>query len=408
MSVSRDQLYQEVWAEPMTTVARRYEISSNYLKRVCDALVIPCPPRGYWAKVAAGQKPGVARLPSAHPGLPATWTKGDTVAGPLPVRKSDGATPETDARPVHHPLLRAVAEIYEGGRTTNTGYLRPNKRVLPDIVVSAPTLPRAIDSLSDLFIYLEAHGCPVRLDNAFGHRPQVLLEGPLRWPGENPDIWRPCRLTVTFVGKLAFGLTLFEASERVEVVSLNGTYVRLTEAMKLPRRRLPDWTTHVYLPTGRLVLRAYAPYGQVTWQKEWREIKPGDLCHRFRTLRRELREAVPTIQATLEEAARAAEAQRQRWIAESLERERRELERRRAEAVRASREELLAIVERWALARRVEDFFGDAEARATRLDDEERNRVMTRLESARELLGGTDALRQFAGWRSPDDREATP
>jgi GTP1/Obg family GTP-binding protein len=146
----------------------------------------------------------------------------------------------------------------------------------------------------------------------------------------------------------------------------------------------------------------------VTWQKEWRETKPGELCHRFRTVRRELRDATPTIQATLEEAERAAEAQRQRWIAESLEREKRELERRRAEAGRASREELLAIVERWALARRMEDFFGDADARATRLDDEERNRVMTRLEVARELLGGTDALRQFAGWRSPVERESMP
>jgi hypothetical protein len=29
MSTTREQLYAEVWAEPMTTVAARYEVSSN-------------------------------------------------------------------------------------------------------------------------------------------------------------------------------------------------------------------------------------------------------------------------------------------------------------------------------------------------------------------------------------------
>jgi hypothetical protein len=34
VKVVRDQLYKEVWAEPMTTVAKRYAVSSNYLARV--------------------------------------------------------------------------------------------------------------------------------------------------------------------------------------------------------------------------------------------------------------------------------------------------------------------------------------------------------------------------------------
>ena len=35
MSVTREQLYPEVWAEPMTRVAARYDVSANYLARVC-------------------------------------------------------------------------------------------------------------------------------------------------------------------------------------------------------------------------------------------------------------------------------------------------------------------------------------------------------------------------------------
>ena len=54
--VSRDQLHDEVWTEPMTKVAKRYDISDVALKAVCDKHRIPTPPRGYWAKLAAGKK----------------------------------------------------------------------------------------------------------------------------------------------------------------------------------------------------------------------------------------------------------------------------------------------------------------------------------------------------------------
>lgn len=39
MSVTREQLYAEVWAEPMTRVAARYGVSANYLARVCCHLI---------------------------------------------------------------------------------------------------------------------------------------------------------------------------------------------------------------------------------------------------------------------------------------------------------------------------------------------------------------------------------
>lgn len=51
----RSALYVEVWTEPMTTVAKRYAISDVGLRKICVKLDIPVPPRGYWARVAAGQ-----------------------------------------------------------------------------------------------------------------------------------------------------------------------------------------------------------------------------------------------------------------------------------------------------------------------------------------------------------------
>jgi len=34
-SISREKLYEEVWAEPMITVALRYEVSGSFLARIC-------------------------------------------------------------------------------------------------------------------------------------------------------------------------------------------------------------------------------------------------------------------------------------------------------------------------------------------------------------------------------------
>jgi len=50
----RTKLFNEVWSEPVTTVAERYGLSDNGLRKRCIKLQIPLPPVGYWAKVKAG------------------------------------------------------------------------------------------------------------------------------------------------------------------------------------------------------------------------------------------------------------------------------------------------------------------------------------------------------------------
>lgn len=51
----REKLYEEIWREPVTTVAKRYGVSDVALHKACKRLNVPMPPRGYWAKVQAGQ-----------------------------------------------------------------------------------------------------------------------------------------------------------------------------------------------------------------------------------------------------------------------------------------------------------------------------------------------------------------
>lgn len=65
----RDKLYEEIWSEPVTKVAKRYQLSDVGLRKICVNLSIPVPPLGYWAKMAAGK---AVKRPSLPP------TKGPT------------------------------------------------------------------------------------------------------------------------------------------------------------------------------------------------------------------------------------------------------------------------------------------------------------------------------------------
>lgn len=54
-SYERDKLYEEVWSEPVTAVAKRYGVSDVAIHKTCKRLQVPVPPRGYWARLSAGQ-----------------------------------------------------------------------------------------------------------------------------------------------------------------------------------------------------------------------------------------------------------------------------------------------------------------------------------------------------------------
>jgi hypothetical protein len=59
----REALYNEVWSEPVITVAKRYGMSDNGLRKHCKKLGIPLPFAGYWARVKAGQQVSRPVLP---------------------------------------------------------------------------------------------------------------------------------------------------------------------------------------------------------------------------------------------------------------------------------------------------------------------------------------------------------
>jgi hypothetical protein len=56
IKIFRGKLYDEVWAEPMTSLAVKYGISDVGLRKICKKMQIPLPPQGYHLRKSKQQK----------------------------------------------------------------------------------------------------------------------------------------------------------------------------------------------------------------------------------------------------------------------------------------------------------------------------------------------------------------
>ncbi|MFZ4465344.1 MAG: hypothetical protein ACOYN5_15970 [Bacteroidales bacterium] len=63
MKITRKELYDLVWSEPITTVSKRFGLSDNGLRKHCKSMNIPTPPSGYWAKLKFGKQTKIIPLP---------------------------------------------------------------------------------------------------------------------------------------------------------------------------------------------------------------------------------------------------------------------------------------------------------------------------------------------------------
>ncbi len=63
--LTREELYEKIWPAPTAQIAAELGISDVALAKRCKKLNVPKPSPGYWAKIAAGQKPKKTPLPSA-------------------------------------------------------------------------------------------------------------------------------------------------------------------------------------------------------------------------------------------------------------------------------------------------------------------------------------------------------
>lgn len=65
IALSRKELYKRVWSRPLSAVAAELGLGGNALAKICNRLLVPYPPRGYWRRAAAGRKERRPPLPPA-------------------------------------------------------------------------------------------------------------------------------------------------------------------------------------------------------------------------------------------------------------------------------------------------------------------------------------------------------
>lgn len=386
----------------------------------CRLHHLPYPGSAYWTRRSLG-------LPAELPALPEGI---DEIIEIVPVapklrRRRTRATdtkgsPSASAadkprRIEHHTLLSGVEEHFRKSRTTKDGeFLRPYKRILPDVMSSDEALSRALSIANRLYLALDRFGHRVQIAQAgdshhrIQNRQQEVERKDRTYGAYNlGSFWTPGRPTVVFIDTVPIGLTVTEMTERVTMRYVNGGYHRedskLVRSMKASQ--LTDsWTTEQDMPSGRFRIVAYSPRRGVTWSLSWQDTETEPLIHAIPNIVETLRASRDKLQALMA-AEDAAEAKRKKEQQEEWERyERREDELKVAQAIKESHQQLAEIIESWGRAMVVERFFQDVEVRLTNAGDEQRRVLAERVTLARQMMGNIDPLELLQTWRAPEDR----
>lgn len=195
--LTREQLYERVWAEPMARLSAGLGLSDVGLAKICHRANVPVPPRGYWAKKRAGvgmQQPPLPictdgafqefrfaseTKPKASRQLPAGY---DAEVLQLLERVQRAAQfTVSGALRNPHPLVELTKAAYEKPIEDNFGRLRPRMLCSAPLAmnVSKVCIPRSLNYLDGLIKAIESLGGLVT-STWEGRRPTTAVS----WFGE--------------------------------------------------------------------------------------------------------------------------------------------------------------------------------------------------------------------------------
>lgn len=260
--ITREELYEAVWSEPIHQLSKALGISDVGLAKVCKKLNVPVPGRGYWAKSRATRKllrislpfleigqPTEHRITQAHCGEAERWTRetlqrlaGEGVA--VPTLGANTRDPE------FHPLLAQYRGMLEQ-EGLNAVRLRATQPCLA-INVSPSLLERALKIFQDLFSAFERKGYqfevlpPDNGQSSYGYRAS-----------------KPSRTVVKILGvNVAFELGEDYNTVRVPIPPPSSN----RRPMAYEETPMPEY---LYEGTGRLMLAITEPYARgirVSWK----------------------------------------------------------------------------------------------------------------------------------------------
>ncbi len=175
----RQELYDLVWSEPKSTLAKRLGISDVGLAKTCRRADIPVPGLGYWAKLQHGKKVRRLPLPPAGPGIRDAVTI--TLTPPLPPdveaqiqqeRSPDRRITVPETLTDHHPLVRAWLDTQ---RRQLKEAIRKGQQPPSSRLHFTKAERRRLRLLSTLLNELEKRGHKVPTGSSDTHKVAVLV-----------------------------------------------------------------------------------------------------------------------------------------------------------------------------------------------------------------------------------------
>jgi len=244
--LTRDELYAQVWAEPISKLARQYGLSDRGLAKICTRMGIPTPGRGYWAKVQSGRTPVQVKLPDLKPGqrervvltrqgqILEDSEEYQAVAEQVsheqdPEHQID--VPEALAEPL--PMISKTMKSLGSARANEAGIARPRARQCLDVRINKDSIERATRVMDALVRALEARDIGLIHDREGEYGSQLVIDGE----------------------RLGFRL---EEKIRREPYQPTPAEQKKLDENRYYRYQLPD---DKFVPTGQLCLKLDTGYG---------------------------------------------------------------------------------------------------------------------------------------------------
>jgi hypothetical protein len=187
-TVSREELYKQVWERPLMKVAADYNITGTGLKKICERHEIPTPERGHWAKLEHGKPVSHPPLPdvsdkllaevsimgSIYPNLPKHVAEAKArVRERLEEAAAEEATPPAasgltaDEAAANVPALAATLRAIRKARPDGEGFVSAKGRGILPLKVGPAGIDRSVTLLAHFFT----------LSGTQGYRPEATDEG---------------------------------------------------------------------------------------------------------------------------------------------------------------------------------------------------------------------------------------
>lgn len=87
--LTRQELYELVWTEPISSITSKYQVTEHFIHKVCREMLIPMPGQGHWVKIRYGKTSEKHELPSGYTGKNEVRLSSEDHSNPLIAKQKE-------------------------------------------------------------------------------------------------------------------------------------------------------------------------------------------------------------------------------------------------------------------------------------------------------------------------------